>query len=333
MGTMEKAGIAVVGVLILIIIVVGLVNKNTEPEETKNKTTVASNESKSKSTDSNSRSKKGTKSSREGLNRNLDVKGGRGVAETFRGNERGGTPGKFIKTGKGTSKADRSGAGIKIDTDAPRNSKFGRDSGGARNQNQNRIAAGRGKKPNAGKTPEPRASSVREHVVQNGEDMTRIAKKYYGKSSLYWLIQRANPQVNPRSMKEGDKLVIPDLEVARATRAGKANVSKTEAKNSGDGPARLVSAPRPSFIPDSYIKNYSSKSTKSAKPAAVSSKVTYKKGDKAYTVRPNDSLGTVAKKTMGSARHAGAIFKANRKLMKSPDKLQIGWVLTIPAID
>jgi len=49
------------------------------------------------------------------------------------------------------------------------------------------------------------------YVVQEGDSFWIIAQKMYGKGSRWSLIEKANPQVHPRTLKVGDKLVIPPL--------------------------------------------------------------------------------------------------------------------------
>ncbi|MBE6370189.1 MAG: LysM peptidoglycan-binding domain-containing protein [Lentisphaerae bacterium] len=53
---------------------------------------------------------------------------------------------------------------------------------------------------------------TRQYTVQSGDTPGRIARKFYGKSSLYTLILRANPQVDPRRMRPGTVLIIPPVE-------------------------------------------------------------------------------------------------------------------------
>ncbi|MBI4566086.1 MAG: LysM peptidoglycan-binding domain-containing protein [Planctomycetes bacterium] len=53
------------------------------------------------------------------------------------------------------------------------------------------------------------ARSNDEYVVQSGDTLAEIAEKKYGDPTLWPLIQKANPNVNPRALKIGMKLVIP----------------------------------------------------------------------------------------------------------------------------
>jgi len=52
--------------------------------------------------------------------------------------------------------------------------------------------------------------------------------------------------------------------------------------------------------------------------------------DATYTVRPGDTLSSIALKHLGSSARYGDLFESNRELLGSPDALQIGMVLRIP---
>lgn len=49
-----------------------------------------------------------------------------------------------------------------------------------------------------------------------------------------------------------------------------------------------------------------------------------------YTVQPGDTLSKISKKFYGDANRYMDIFYANRDKIEDPDKLQVGWELTIP---
>jgi LysM repeat protein len=49
-----------------------------------------------------------------------------------------------------------------------------------------------------------------------------------------------------------------------------------------------------------------------------------------YTVKPGDTLSTIAKHYLGDANAYPAIFEANRDQLSDPDKIKAGQVLKIP---
>lgn len=51
---------------------------------------------------------------------------------------------------------------------------------------------------------------------------------------------------------------------------------------------------------------------------------------KTYTVKAGDTLSKIAKQHYGNASSYMKIFEANKGLLKDPDKIQVGQVLTIP---
>ncbi len=52
-----------------------------------------------------------------------------------------------------------------------------------------------------------------------------------------------------------------------------------------------------------------------------------------YTVKRGDTLGKIAKKQYGNASKYTVIFEANTPMLKDPNKIFVGQVLRIPAID
>ena len=52
-----------------------------------------------------------------------------------------------------------------------------------------------------------------------------------------------------------------------------------------------------------------------------------------YTVKAGDTLSKISKQFYGDANDYMRIFNANRNLLKDPDKIQPGQVLTIPETD
>ena len=66
--------------------------------------------------------------------------------------------------------------------------------------------------PAAAAAPAHSAASSRQYKVVNGDTPGSIARKVYGKSSLYQVILRANPQIDARKLRPGMVLNIPEIE-------------------------------------------------------------------------------------------------------------------------
>lgn len=51
-----------------------------------------------------------------------------------------------------------------------------------------------------------------------------------------------------------------------------------------------------------------------------------------YLVKPGDSLSRIAQSYYGSTRHADFIFRSNRDVLSSPDRLRVGQTLKLPPL-
>lgn len=179
--------------------------------------------------------------------------------------------------------------------------------------------------PNAESTAKDSAAGARTHTVADDETMSSLALRYYGDPNRYGVIVSANPDVDPRRMRKGAVLVIPEAgsDVA-ADRSGAASKS-----GSGRGKSPVAaSSRRPSFLPSNYVERYAS----DTKTVSLRSPESGSRG-RTYTVKAGDTLAAIAQRELGSARHADALAKANAKLIQNPNTLQVGWVLSIPTVD
>ena len=53
-------------------------------------------------------------------------------------------------------------------------------------------------------------NSMRFHYVKSGENLSRIAKQYYGDSKQWVLIKKHNPSINADALQIGTRLLIPE---------------------------------------------------------------------------------------------------------------------------
>ena len=137
--------------------------------------------------------------------------------------------------------------------------------------------------------PPPRALT---HVVQKGEVLSEISKKYCGTSRKWRDIQKANDGLNPRRLQVGMKLKIPPL--AQVMSVG--------------GVAAAASPPPALSV------------TGRAAPAA----------QRTYTVKKGDTLYDIARKVYGDGTRFKDIQAANRRLLSGHRYLQPGMTLVIP---
>jgi nucleoid-associated protein YgaU len=71
------------------------------------------------------------------------------------------------------------------------------------------TASNTANKPAAAGALATKSTTAATHIVVAGETLSSIAKKYYGDSSLYQAIAKANPKIKPNDLAVGDKLTIP----------------------------------------------------------------------------------------------------------------------------
>lgn len=140
-------------------------------------------------------------------------------------------------------------------------------------------------------TPSAASSSAREHVVASGDTLSSIAAKYFGSEARWEEIAKANPGVNPNSMRVGTKLAIPAGNVS-------AKATASAAPTVGTNP--------------------------SVTPASAST------SDREYVVKAGDTLSGIARQTLGNADWE-TIYEANREVIgPNPAALRVGMKLSIP---
>lgn len=78
-------------------------------------------------------------------------------------------------------------------------------------------------------------------------------------------------------------------------------------------------------------KTSAKKTTSGKKQVKAKSKKKAKKKAVTYKVKRGDTLWAIAKKYLGSGSKYPTIVKANKKLIKNPNVIKVGWKLTIPS--
>ncbi|MCA9252807.1 MAG: LysM peptidoglycan-binding domain-containing protein [Phycisphaerales bacterium] len=158
----------------------------------------------------------------------------------------------------------------------------------------------------SGNRPAGRAAMDR-HVVQEGENLSRIAEQYYGSSAPAILdaIVQANRDTmsGPNHIVAGRELLLPEIAGIDAIR----HAESPDDEESQVG--RDVDADR-------------------ERPAQ--SKIAAE-----YEVQPGDQLSRVVSRHYGSSsqRIIDEVYRANMDRMKSPDNLVAGTVIVLPEID
>ena len=137
------------------------------------------------------------------------------------------------------------------------------------------------------------SDAARTHKVQLGETFVTIARAAYGDGKYFKALEKANPNVNPRSMKPGTVIQLP---------------------------------------PESDVKQSSRQSSKSPS-LAPSTRPALSGDGTTYTVQKDDNLYKIAHKFFPNRKDAADELYALNKSVIGPDstKLKPGMVLKLPA--
>ncbi|MDX2119412.1 MAG: LysM peptidoglycan-binding domain-containing protein [Planctomycetota bacterium] len=171
--------------------------------------------------------------------------------------------------------------------------------------------------------PVTRASPVpgeKSHTIGEGDTLFKLCKKYYGDGMLWKQLATYNSGKLGKdgTLKTGAVLSIPPKEVLTGKPA----------------PAAPVTAPSTKPTTD----------TKAVKPTTELAKKDEKKDDKlaaekatkkakvtTYTVKPGDTVGSIARKVLGTSKRAQEIINLNASDSFSEDELTPGMVIKVPA--
>lgn len=141
---------------------------------------------------------------------------------------------------------------------------------------------------------DPQGEGYTIYVVRRGDTLSAIAQRFYGSASRWRVIARANNLKDPKRLRVGMELVIPQEQETEPFRDGRPDV-----------PLR----------------------TNLAKTADD----TQEQGEKStYTVRKNDSLWKIAEAEYGDGSMWKTVFEANRNSLRNKDSLRVGQVLRLP---
>lgn len=141
--------------------------------------------------------------------------------------------------------------------------------------------------------------SFREHTVRKGETMQSIARTLFGDARKWDLLARANPRVDPMTLKPGVVLRVP---------VDPRNIQGRETLVDG-------ALSSPSETPGAQPKGDST-------PGAPASE---------YVVKEGDTLSVIARRTLGASGDWQKILDANRAVIDSPEEIRPGMTLKIPA--
>ena len=137
------------------------------------------------------------------------------------------------------------------------------------------------------------------HTVVDGDNLSKIAKRYLGSESRWKVLADLNPNVDPDHLRIGQVLRL-----------------------SGSAPG--ASSPPPAA--PSATAGTPAAGQAAGQPVAQVAPA----GARTHVVRKGDTLGAIAKQYLGSVTRADDIYRANKDLLADPDHLSVGQVLRIP---
>lgn len=130
------------------------------------------------------------------------------------------------------------------------------------------------------------------YTIRPGDTFSSIAAEQYGNGNLYWLIEKANPGVNPRRIQPGMTIQLPPRKDAPSAAA-------TSVK-----PVRQALANQPSELPLSPLE---------------------------HRVSEDENLSRIARSLYGEEAVWTEIHELNRDTLgNDPNRLKVGQVLKLP---
>ncbi|MER3415925.1 MAG: hypothetical protein C4297_06905 [Gemmataceae bacterium] len=192
--------------------------------------------------------------------------------------------------------------------------------------------------PAAPRTPTVRSFDVRIHQVQPGDSYERVSQLYYDSPRLAQALAAFNRDrdATDAPLAPGRKLYIPPREYLEAESSGSggyasapdrrpAGTAMQAAPGTGAQAARAGSS-------DATAGAGPSASTQAARPSAVSRPAPAASGGyKTYRVQPQDTIWSIAKRTLGRGERWPEIARLNRDLLPDVNRLQPGMTLRLPA--
>jgi nucleoid-associated protein YgaU len=154
----------------------------------------------------------------------------------------------------------------------------------------------------------PRLKRPKIHIVAAGENLTTIAKKYFGsvegnKLAVIKMIFRANRNKldSVDDIVEGQKLLIPTTKMSESDKMLRTLGPGFEKSDNMGGKPVVVKAPKKKLVKNRF-----------------------------YTVKDDDSLWHIAARELGDGKRYVEITKLNAKVLDDEDDLTVGMKLKLP---
>ncbi len=177
------------------------------------------------------------------------------------------------------------------------------------------------------------------HVVQKGQSLGKIAAEHYGRSNATRVkaIFEANTDVleNMHTVRAGQKLKIPDLgEASSSFEAAPEFVVNRMANTPTPRTDNRVRIPIPISEKGGDLQGPASVASAAIdRQTAQQVKLTDTRATAAfqwYTVRPSDTLSSIARRQLGSDRFFSEIYRLNRDVIRDKNSIKPGMKIRLP---
>ncbi len=172
------------------------------------------------------------------------------------------------------------------------------------------------------------------YTVQEGDSYWNISKKVYGTAKYFQVLADYNRKIiaDPQKMKTGVVIQTPDAAVLQSRLKTVPRPSPTalagriETSGRADRSVSAGSAGSASSASESVV--VSRRETKANEPSGI---LFNEQGYPMFRIGETDTLTSIASDHLGRVSRWQQIYNMNRDQLQSPDKLQIGMLLKLPA--
>jgi nucleoid-associated protein YgaU len=169
------------------------------------------------------------------------------------------------------------------------------------------------------------------YTIKDGDSYWNISKKVYGTAKYFQVLADYNRRTiaDPQKMKAGVAIETPPasilLQRMKTVRRTAPTGLAGRVEPSGRAGSASLSASASSAAESVVV---SRRETKPAEPSGI---LFTQQGYPLYRIGETDTLTSIASDHLGRASRWQQVYNMNRDQLQSPDKLQIGMLLKLPA--
>lgn len=182
------------------------------------------------------------------------------------------------------------------------------------------------------------AVSGKTHVVDKGESLAVIAKKYYGpeignQRATIQMLYEANKGVldSMDKVKVGDKLMIPQIAASRSVPSQKTKAASVSLLDKFKNVFEPADSPKKTEVKNTLTAAATKDRSADKKTDLVQAgRVKTTPAEKEYVVQGGDHLYKIAQKHLGDGDRYPEIITLNKDQLANPSQLQVGMKLRLP---